>query len=134
VELNWANSTPTPGGVNPSTFSAYKTAKRQALQGDLDVFGDGSVRILKAPGHTPGHHVLMVKLAKAGYVVISGDLYHTRLAYQRGLVPGNNTSRADTLASFDRVNRIVKNNHARFVVQHSLEDFSKLPKFPAYLE
>ena len=29
-----------------------------------------------APGHTPGHQVLFVKLAKTGGVVLSGDLYH----------------------------------------------------------
>ena len=29
----------------------------RALEGDLDVFGDGSVTILSTPGHTPGHPV-----------------------------------------------------------------------------
>jgi hypothetical protein len=54
AELAWAESTPTPFGVDPSTFSASKTAKTQLIDGDFDVFGDGSVRILRAPGHTPG--------------------------------------------------------------------------------
>jgi glyoxylase-like metal-dependent hydrolase (beta-lactamase superfamily II) len=62
AELAWAGSTPTPFGVDPSTFSALKTAKTQLIDGDFDVFGDGGVRILKAPGHTPGHGVLAVKL------------------------------------------------------------------------
>ncbi len=68
------------------------------LTGDHDVFGDGSVRILKTPGHTPGHQVLFVKLKKAGVVVLSGDLWHQRASVKPHRVPGFNASRADTLA------------------------------------
>ena len=42
--------------------------------------------------------------------------------------------RADTLASMDRVERIVKNTKARFVVQHDPRDFRALPRFPAFLD
>jgi hypothetical protein len=49
-------------------------------------------------------------------------------------VPEFNTERADTLASMDRVERIVKNTKARFVVQHDPRDFRALPKFPAFLD
>jgi len=113
--------------------SALAAAKKEVIRGDFDVFGDGSVRILKAPGHTPGHQVLMLKL-KSGVVVLSGDLYHLRDNVTFHRIPGGNFSRADTLASFDRVDRIVKNTAARFVVEHDRADFAALPKFPAYLE
>lgn len=134
AELDAGLMDPPPFGVDPSTFSAYKTAKLEMIVGDRDVFGDGSVRILSAPGHTPGHQVLMIQLAKAGTVILSGDLYHTRLNHKLHNVPGINTSRADTLASFDRIDKIVRNRKARFVIQHSPEDFAALPKFPAYLK
>jgi len=98
------------------------------------VFGDGSVRILKAPGHTPGHQVLEVKLKKTGVVVLSGDLYHTDANRKFRRVPAFNASRADTLASIDRIEKIVQNTHARFIIQHSLEDIAALPKFPGYLD
>lgn len=133
-ELAWAESTPTPFGVDPSTFSASKTVKTQLIDGDFDVFGDGSVRILKTPGHTPGHGVLAVKLKKSGVVILSGDLYHTHKNRTLKLVPGFNYERADTLASMDRVEKIVKNTKARFIVQHDGRDVASLPKFPAYLE
>src|SRR6202022_1609724 len=90
AELAWAESTPTPTGVDPSSFSASKTARTQLIDGDFDVFGDGSVRILKTPGPTPGHGVLEVKLAKAGVVILSGDLYHTRENRRLRRVPGFN--------------------------------------------
>jgi N-acyl homoserine lactone hydrolase len=133
AELAWAESTPTPTGVDPSSFSASKTARTQLIDGDFDVFGDGSVRILKTPGHTPGHGVLEVKL-KSGVVILSGDLFHTHENRTLKRVPVFNHGRAETLASIDRVERIVKNTKARFIVQHDFKDVAALPKFPAYLE
>jgi N-acyl homoserine lactone hydrolase len=133
-ELNWALSSPTPGGVVPATFSGYKTAKTNMINGDFDVFGDGSVRILRTPGHTPGHQVLEIRLKKAGTAILSGDLYHLRDNYLHQRVPDFNFSRADTLASMERIEKIIKNSGARLVVQHDLGDFQAMPKFPAYLE
>ena len=133
AELNWALSTPPPFGVDPGTFSDYKTSKTQMISGDHDVFGDGSVRILKAPGHTPGHQVLEIKLRKSGTLILSGDLYHTRDNRKYRRVPAINFERADTLASIDRIEKIVTNTKARMVVQHDMGDFTALPKFPAYL-
>jgi glyoxylase-like metal-dependent hydrolase (beta-lactamase superfamily II) len=133
-EINWASATPTPFGVDPSTFSAYKTAKTKMIDGDFDMFGDGSVRILKTPGHTPGHQVLALKLAKSGTVILSGDLYHLRDNRAHRRVPSINYERADTLASIDRIEKIVKNTKARLVVQHDPADFTAPPKIPAYLE
>ncbi|TDU28718.1 glyoxylase-like metal-dependent hydrolase (beta-lactamase superfamily II) [Panacagrimonas perspica] len=134
AELDAALSDPPSGGMDPSTISAHKNAKVELLYGDRDVFGDGSVRILLAPGHTPGHQVLLLHLAKAGAVVLSGDLYHTQENRTEHRVPLINTSRADTLASFDRVEKIVKNQKARFVIQHVPEDLAALPRFPDYLK
>lgn len=133
-ELSWALGTPSPFGVDPSTFSGYKGAKTQMIDDDFDVFGDHSVRILKAPGHTPGHQVLEVTLKNSGVVILSGDLYHTLANRKLARTPGFNTSRAETLASIDRIEKIVKNTNARFVVQHEWADFKSLPAFPAYLE
>ena len=133
AELNWALSTPPPFGVDPTTFSAYKSSKTQMIDGDHDVFGDGSVRILKAPGHTPGHQVLEIKLRKSGTVILSGDLYHTRDNRKYRRIPTINFERADTLASIDRIEKIVTNTKARLVVQHDMGDFRALPKFPDYL-
>ena len=68
AELAWAESEPGPF-VNLNTLSAYKIVKNQAIDGDYDVFGDGRVRILKTPGHTPGHQSLLLKLQSAGTVI-----------------------------------------------------------------
>jgi glyoxylase-like metal-dependent hydrolase (beta-lactamase superfamily II) len=139
AELDWALATPTPPVVDPGTISAYRTVKTRMISGDYDVFQDGTVRILKAPGHTPGHQVLLLKLAKSGAVLLSGDLYHQRSDRPRACAPGGrimlvNTSRADSLASVDRIETILRNTGARLVIQHDPEDFKSLPVSPAYLE
>jgi N-acyl homoserine lactone hydrolase len=134
TELAAALTLPPPGGVLPETWSAYKTAKTETIDGDYDVFGDGRVMILRAPGHTPGHQVLKLKLQKSGTVILSGDLYHLRVNRLFKRVPVYNVDRADTLASMGRIETIIKNTHARLIVQHDPRDFQALPKPPAYLD
>jgi glyoxylase-like metal-dependent hydrolase (beta-lactamase superfamily II) len=99
-----------------------------------DVFGDGSVLMLDLPGHTPGHHGLLVKLAKAGNVLLTGDVTHFHENYAANGVPTWNTSRADSLASLDRFRKLADNLEATVVIQHDPRDVAKLPAFPAFAE
>ena len=98
-------------------------------QGDLDVFEDGSVVMIALPGHTPGHHGLLVRLA-SGPVLLSGDTYHFAEQVARRGVPPFNTNRAESLASMDRFDRLARNLHARVIIQHEPADVAKLPAFP----
>lgn len=132
-ELAWASQPKTPGPVSAEHFDEF-AATRKVMEGDHDVFGDGRVRILRTPGHTPGHRVLLVELENAGTVILSGDLYHSRSNCENARVPAFNVDRADTLASFDRVRQLLKTHDGRLVIQHSPEDFADLPKIPAYLD
>lgn len=105
-------------------------ANVQAMDGgDVDVFGDGSVIALNLPGHTASHIGLLVKLA-SGNVMLSGDLYHSTLARQLKGIPPFNTSRAETLASMDRFERLAKSYRAKVIIQHEPTDIAKLPHFP----
>ena len=132
-ELAWTRQIPTPAGVEPSLIAPLAHDALKLSDEYVDVFGDGSVELLKAPGHTPGHRMLFISLARSGSVLISGDLYHLRRDYEKGLIPAQNVSRSDTLASFQRFARIVSNTHARVVIQHSPGDFAAMPQFPRYL-
>ena len=127
------NETKPNPGVNPANFAHWITGggKVEPLPGDKDVFGDGSVIMLNMPGHTPGHHSLLVKLRDMGNVLISGDLAHFRENYDSNGVPTFNTSRAETLASFDRFKQLAKNLNATVIIQHDARDIDKLPVFPA---
>jgi len=133
-ELAYAAQVPVPISVDPDIAAETRGVKQQLIDTDYDVFGDGTVCILKTPGHTPGHQSLEIKLKNSGTVLLSGDLYHQRDSRKLRLVPPLNYERADTLASIDRFERIAKNNNARVVIQHDQQDFQAMPKFPAYLD
>lgn len=125
---------PTPPPFEPlAAVAAYKHAKTRLVDGDTDVFGDGSVQLLLLPGHTPGHQALQLHLPHAGVVLLSGDLYHSREARRLRRVPRINTGRATTLASMARFETIAARTHARVVIQHDPRDIALLPHFPAYL-
>lgn len=103
--------------------------KVEPVEGDKDVFGDGKVIMLDMPGHTEGHHALLVRLA-SGPVLLSGDQFHFTENRTAGGVPGFNVNRADTLASHDRFEKLTSNLKARVVIQHEPDDVAKLPAFP----
>src|SRR5688572_4953360 len=71
-----------PPAVKPETLTGRQQAKVELIDLDHDVFGDGAVKILRANGHTAGHQVLQLKLAKSGTVILSGDLFHTRANFE----------------------------------------------------
>jgi glyoxylase-like metal-dependent hydrolase (beta-lactamase superfamily II) len=122
-----------PESANPAPFANWikGDGKVEPVPFDKDVFGDGSVIMLYMPGHTPGHHSLLVKLPQMGAVFISGDLMHFRENYETNGVPTFNTDRAQTLASLDRAKKIVAGAKATVVIQHDARDLDKLPAFPA---
>ncbi|MEO8443191.1 MAG: N-acyl homoserine lactonase family protein [Betaproteobacteria bacterium] len=119
-------------GVNSPPFAHWISGggKVEPLPNDKDVFGDGSVIILNTPGHTPGHHSLLVKLRNQSYL-ITGDLAHFHENYNTNGVPWFNVSRADTLASIDRFKQLEQTFKATVIIQHDARDIGKLPAFPA---
>jgi N-acyl homoserine lactone hydrolase len=109
-------------------------AKVEKINGDHDVFGDGSVVMLDLPGHTPGHHGLLVRLPKLGPVLLSGDVAHFRENLDTSGVPSFNVDRAQSLASMDRFTKLARNLRATVIIQHELQDVAKLPAFPQAAE
>jgi glyoxylase-like metal-dependent hydrolase (beta-lactamase superfamily II) len=124
--------------ADPQDFNNYnllENTQTRLIEGDADcdVFGDGSVTIIQAPGHTPGHTMVLVRLPNAGPVLLSGDMFHLTESRARHLVPTFNTDRAQTIASQEKVERIASETGARVIRQHVMEDFASLPTFPASL-
>jgi len=132
---DWDGVTATPPipGANAAGFKSWIDEKRKVepLPSDKDVFGDGSVIVLRAPGHTPGHSCLLVRLKDMGPVVLSGDLVHFRENHEHTGVPWFNFDRAQSVASIERVKQLVANLKATFIIQHDMRDIGKLPAFPA---
>jgi len=119
--------------ANPANFANWISGggKVEPVPVDKDVFGDGAVIMLNTPGHTPGHHSLLVKLKDMGPVLLTGDLAHFHENYEGNGVPTFNTDRASTLASIDRFKKIATNLKATVIIQHDARDLGKLPTFPA---
>ena len=127
-------TSPTPmQGANAAGFKSWIDEKRKVepLTGDKDVFGDGSVIVLRTVGHTPGHSSLLVRLKDMGPVLLTGDAVHFHENYERNGVPSFNFDRAATVASIERMKGIVGNVKATVIIQHDMRDIAKLPAFPA---
>ena len=132
---DWDGVTATPPvqGANAAGFKVWiaENRKVEPLTADKDVFGDGSVVVLRTPGHTPGHSALLVKLKEMGPILLTGDLFHFRENYDSDGVPSFNADRAATVASIERFKKTAANLKATVIIQHDLRDIGKLPAFPA---
>lgn len=123
------------GAEGFASYSALENFETRLIEGDgnHDVFGDGSVIVIQAPGHTPGHTVLRVNLANAGSLLLTGDMWHLPESRARRTVPTFNTDRAQTLASMDTIEALAREENVRIVRQHVIADFEALPQFPEAL-
>ena len=121
--------------TEPANFSALKNSMAVLLtKSDYDVFGDQSVVIKSAPGHSPGHQVLFLKLGKTGPVVLSGDLYHYPEERKLGRVPTTEFNAQQTAASRAAVEAFLKKTGAQLWIQHDFTGNAKLRKAPAFYE
>jgi N-acyl homoserine lactone hydrolase len=126
AEYDW----PLPSG-SPRFKPEHPVTK---LEGDRDVFGDGSVMILSTPGHTPGHQSLLVKLPKTGAVLLSGDATHFKDNWDNRRVPAGNTDKEQTLASMQRIADVLAQNHAQLWINHDLVQTRELKHAPEFYE
>jgi glyoxylase-like metal-dependent hydrolase (beta-lactamase superfamily II) len=132
ADWDGVHANPPIGGANVAGFKDWTPNRKvEALTGDKDVFGDGSVVVFRTPGHTPGHSALLVRLKEKGPVILLGDAAHFHANYTSNGVPGFYYSRADSVASLDRLKQIEKNLKATVIIQHDPRDIDKLPAFPA---
>jgi N-acyl homoserine lactone hydrolase len=128
------NGGPGADAFDTTLFDSLADAERTIISGDHDVFGDGRVKIISAPGHTPGHQVLWIDLQNTGPIVLSGDLYHFAFSRRERRVPGFNFDRDMTLHSMDRVEGLIKETGATLWIEHELARFEQLQKAPAYYD
>jgi glyoxylase-like metal-dependent hydrolase (beta-lactamase superfamily II) len=104
------------------------------LEGDDDVFGDGSVVILSTPGHTPGHQSLLVRLPKTGVIVLSGDAAHFKDNWDNRRVPPFNTSKEQTVTSMQRIADVLTKEHGQLWINHDKSQTDGQKKPPDYYE
>ena len=121
--------------TEPANYSALNKSKTVIItKDDYDVFGDGSVVIKSTPGHSPGHQVLFLKLAKTGPVLLSGDLYHYPEERKLNRVPTTEFNAAQTAASRAAVEAFLKKSGAQLWIQHDFTANAKLKKAPEFYD
>ncbi len=122
--------------VRPSFYTELKNSKTIPVDKDeYDVFGDGQVVMKAAPGHTPGHQVLVLKLASTGRVMLSGDLYHypPERTFQRA-PPDNEFNVEQSAASRTRIEEYLKRTKTELWIEHDFRANAGLKKSPDYYE
>ena len=124
----YSNPIPTLG----LPFAPNQPVKK--LDGDHDVFGDGSVIILSTPGHTQGHQSLLVHLKNTGTVILSGDAVHSEEAWSKHWIPSRNFSADATRASHEKIARILEREHGQFWINHDVGQSASLRKAPAFYD
>jgi len=121
------------GATRPATYASLRNSRTTiAIADEHDVFGDRTVILKAAPGHTPGHQVLYVKLAEAGGVVLSGDLYHYPQERTLGRLPTFEVSQDQTRASRASLDAFLVRAPARLWIQHDFTAHAALRKAPEY--
>jgi glyoxylase-like metal-dependent hydrolase (beta-lactamase superfamily II) len=139
AEYNWINSGNGPNdNVNQLIALARKLLGNpknlQLLDGDADVFGDGSVTLVSTPGHTPGHQSLLVHLKNSGFIILSGDVAHTEENFKKDIVPSLNTDKEKSIASMDKIRQMIATYKAKFFINHDKEETDTLRLIPAFYD
>jgi glyoxylase-like metal-dependent hydrolase (beta-lactamase superfamily II) len=127
---------PDPGkyGFVPATYASLRGNPVVKLHGDLDVFGDGSVKILSTPGHTPGHQSLLVRLPSTGAVILSGDVAHFEDNFVNRRVPGFNYDALQSRQSMDRIAAIAAAEHAQIWINHDARQTATIQHAPQFYQ
>jgi len=123
------------GILTPDSYQDLEFAKRLMLPStDHDVFGDGSVVIKFAPGHTLGHQMLFLDLPNYGPLLLSGDLWH--LPEERSLdrVPTFDADGELTRRTRVKIEQFMKDNGAQMWIQHDPPTYAALKKAPVYYD
>lgn len=139
AEYSWIHS---PNGPNANVNQLMALARKlmgspknlQLLDGDTDVFGDGSVTLVATPGHTPGHQSLLVHLKNSGFIVLSGDVAHSEENFAKDIVPSLNTNKAESIASMEKVRRLIATYKATLFINHDKSQADGLKLLPAFYD
>ncbi|MGE0483867.1 MAG: N-acyl homoserine lactonase family protein [Gammaproteobacteria bacterium] len=92
------------------------------LEGDFDLFGDGSVVVLDTKGHTQGHQSLMVKLKNTGALFLAGDAVYTP-ENEAGVIPGITWNTYESMQSINRLKMLRDAHQGELWFSHGAEQY-----------
>jgi len=106
------------------------------LDGDLDLFGDGSVVIHRSPGHTKGTQMLMVRLPNTGPVILTSDAAYFRDNVEKNLIPNIVLAYdpAGIVKGYDWIRRMIAVENASYFTSHDPDAFKTMKKAPDFYD
>ena len=97
------------------------------LEGDLDLFGDGTLKLIKTPGHSPGHQVLVINRPTHGPICLAADTGHQRDGFEAmAPMPWDWSASAMSMTRM-RMKQMERSGVPLFF-SHEGQDFAKLPQ------
>jgi len=139
AEYEWIGS---PDGPNDNVNQLKALARKllgapkhlKLLEGNRDLFGDGSVTLVSTPGHTPGHQSLLVHLKNSGFIILSGDVVHLQENFEKNTVPSLNTDQAASIASMARIRQMMATYQAKLFINHDKAQSDTLKLLPGFYD
>lgn len=98
------------------------------VEGEHDIFGDGSVVCIPTPGHTPGHQSLQVTTNES-VTVLAGDACYLRQSLEEMRLPALSFSPEQMLESFKLLKKLELKG-ATIFYGHDPKFWQALPAFP----
>jgi glyoxylase-like metal-dependent hydrolase (beta-lactamase superfamily II) len=108
---------------------------RELHDQDLDLFGDGSVRILFTPAHTRGEQSVVLRLPQTGTVVFPAGIMPQRANFEQGIMTGTPmVAPSEVHASMERLRRIAEQEKALVIFHHDMEAWREIRKAPEFYD
>jgi glyoxylase-like metal-dependent hydrolase (beta-lactamase superfamily II) len=102
----------------------------RAVEGELDLFGDGTVRLLATPGHSAGHQSILLELDETGPVLLTADASDNRAQWEGRLPTRALFSREHAESSLERLRELAHETGALIIFGHDPQNWSGLRHAP----
>lgn len=130
-EREWARSRETDGRGYFRADWDHALNYRE-VDGELDLYGDGTLRIMPTPGHTPGHQALFVKLKEHKDIILSGDCVPFRENLRNEALSTANLDQEEALRTTRKIAEILREQNVFVLHGHDPEQWEGIKKAPAY--
>jgi N-acyl homoserine lactone hydrolase len=102
----------------------------QTVEGELDLFGDATIRLLQTPGHSAGHMSLLLDLEETGPVLLTADAADNLSQWDGRRPLRALCSRDDAKRSLARLRDLDRETGAVVVFGHDPDNWSQLRHAP----